>query len=73
MRAVDAPNREEALTATLVQKSGPTIDLSARIFRRDRKISLGETEVLGNAAHFMFAPICAAWGHPIPDAWLKEQ
>jgi hypothetical protein len=70
LRAAEASDREEFLTATLVRKEGAPVHLAARFTRRGKRVSLGETEVSKDGAHFMFAPFYEAWGRPIPEDWL---
>jgi hypothetical protein len=68
-RAVDAPEKMEFLTGTLVTKIGDPVQLRALISRVGDNVVLGETEILRDQAHIAFAPIYAAWGRAIPDAW----
>ena len=68
-RAVDAPEKKELLTATLVTKSGDPVHLSAFIQRTGDDVSLGETVLVRNQAQIAFAPIYAAWGREIPAEW----
>lgn len=71
MRAVDAPDREEFLLATLVSQDGEPQELRAKIERTGKQVKLGPTETTNGGAHFQFAPLYAAWGKPIPEAWKK--
>ena len=70
-RAVDAPEKEELLTATLVTKTGDPVQLHALITRTGDVVSLGGTNTLRDQAQISFAPIYAAWGRKIPDAWIE--
>jgi hypothetical protein len=69
-RAADAPNRREFLSGILVTKDGVPVQLLSLITREGRSAVLGETETLRDQAQIAFAPIYAAWGRPIPDAWF---
>ncbi|MFH2135376.1 MAG: hypothetical protein ABII81_09400 [Pseudomonadota bacterium] len=71
-RAVDAPDKTEFLTATLVTKSGAPIQLHALIKRTGDVVTLGDTDTLRDQAQIAFAPIYAAWGRKIPDAWKES-
>ena len=68
-RAVEAPNRIELLTASLVRKEGEPIELFAKIQRDGDKIQLGDTAQVEKPALFAFAAIYEAWGRPIPQEW----
>jgi hypothetical protein len=68
-RAVDSPQREEALTATLVTKYGVPVQMAAKIRRDGAGLALDETIVNREPALFSFAPIYEAWGRSIPDQW----
>ena len=68
-RAADAPEKREFLSAILVTKTGDPIQLHALIERAGDFVTLGETDTLRNQAQIVFAPIYAAWGREIPDAW----
>ncbi|WP_020168199.1 MULTISPECIES: hypothetical protein [Methylotenera] len=70
-RAVDAPEKSEFLSATLVTKTGTPVQLLALIKRIGNDVTLGETETSRDQAHIAFSPIYAAWGRKIPDAWEK--
>jgi hypothetical protein len=72
MRAADSPNRREALTATLVSKSGEPLHLSASIERGNNRVALGETVKEQGGAHFFFAPVYEAWNREIPRDWLQS-
>ena len=71
MRAVDSPEREEALVAELVTKNGSPVNFTATIKRDGENITLDETEILRDFAAFLFAPVYEAWGRKIPDQWLE--
>jgi hypothetical protein len=71
-RAVDSPAREEALVARLALKGGEPIEWIARIRRNGRKLSLGETRINRDGILFSLAPIYEAWGHAVPDYWIKR-
>ncbi|MEH6678045.1 hypothetical protein [Phenylobacterium sp.] len=68
-RAADAPDREEFLVATLVSKDGEPQQLSAKIEREGQSVKLGPVQTSNDGAYFQFAPLYAAWGKPIPEAW----
>lgn len=68
-RAIDAPNRLEALTGTLVANDGQMIELAAEIIRKNDEIQLADTITLLDPALFSFAPVLRAWGQEIPAAW----
>lgn len=70
-RAVDAPERSEFLSATLVTKTGAPVQLHALIRRTDDDVTLGDTDTLRGQAQIAFAPIYAAWGREVPDAWIE--
>ena len=70
-RSVDAPDRKEALTATLARSAGDPIELMAEIEREGDVVSLGETVEHRGGAHFMFAPLYVAWGREIPGEWVE--
>lgn len=70
-RAADAPEKAEFLTATLVTKTGDPVRLHALIKRADDEVTLGDTETIRDAAQIAFAPIYAAWGRKVPDAWIE--
>jgi len=70
--AADSPQRMEALSATLVTKTGEPITLSASIERVGTEVSLGTTEPQRGGAVFAFAPIYSAWGREIPKGWLDQ-
>ncbi|NBB34066.1 hypothetical protein [Pseudomonas sp. BC115LW] len=70
-RAVDAPEKNEFLTATLVSKTGEPVQLHAQIIRKNDIATLTETEMLRDQAQVAFAPIYAAWGREIPGAWIN--
>ncbi|TIM30344.1 MAG: hypothetical protein E5Y63_11615 [Mesorhizobium sp.] len=70
--AVDAPNRQEALTMVLVRKDGDLIHHQAMIIRENDKPVLGETGVTRNPATYTAAPFYDAWGRPIPDNWTRK-
>jgi len=70
-RAADAPEKNEFLSAILATKTGDPVQLRALIKRAGNDVALGETDTLRNQAQIAFAPIYAAWGREIPDAWIK--
>jgi len=70
-RAVDAPEKREFLIATLVTKTGDPVQLHALIKRTGDVVTLGDTDTLRDQAQISFAPIYAAWGREIPDAWME--
>lgn len=70
-RAVDASEKKEFLTATLVTKTGDPIQLYAPIKREGNATTLGETEMVRDQAQIAFAPIYKAWGRDIPQAWTE--
>jgi hypothetical protein len=70
-RAVDAPDKNEFLTATLVSKTGDPVQLHAQIIRDNNVTTLAETEILRDQAQVAFAPIYSAWGREIPSAWIN--
>lgn len=71
-RAGDAPEKSEAVMATLVSKTGEPIQLSAIIHRKDGGQALDDTVEIQGGAQYMFAPIYEAWGRAIPNEWLKN-
>lgn len=70
-RAADVPERRELLSASLVTKIGDPVQLCASIERTGDDVTLGETDTLRDQAQIAFAPIYAAWGREIPDAWKE--
>ncbi|MGR6431061.1 hypothetical protein ACU5AY_09095 [Rhizobium sp. PAMB 3174] len=72
-RAVDAPEREEWLVANLVRKTGEPIQLSARMVRKEGRITLDATQEQRGGAHFLFAPFYEAWGREIPTEWMEQE
>ena len=70
-RAVDAPDKNEYLTATLVSRTGDPVQLHAQIIRDNDVTTLAETEILRDQAQVAFAPIYSAWGREIPSAWIN--
>ncbi|WP_413703620.1 hypothetical protein [Pseudomonas sp. Pseusp16] len=70
-RAVDAPEKNELLTATLVSKTGEPVQLHAQIIRKNDIATLADTETFRDQAQIAFAPIYAAWGREIPSAWIN--
>lgn len=70
-RAADAPEKSEFLSAILVTKTGDPVQLLALIKRAGDDVTLGETDTFRDQAQIAFAPIYAAWGREIPDAWIK--
>jgi hypothetical protein len=69
-RAVDSPDKNEFLTATLVSKTGEPVQMLAQINRVDDVATLSGTETLRDQAQISFAPIYSAWGREIPSAWI---
>lgn len=72
MRAAEAPDREEFLTATLVRQTGDPIQLAAKITRKDDKVILEETNTERDGVFFMFAPLFEVWGRPVPKTKPKS-
>ncbi len=70
-RPSDSPERLEALTACLVVKNGPAIQLSALIRRHEDHIELEATEVNQSPVLMAFAPVFKAWKQSIPDVWME--
>ncbi|PQZ67707.1 hypothetical protein CQ050_17330 [Achromobacter sp. MYb9] len=70
-RAADAPEREEFLSAILVTKTGIPVQQLALIMRDGDGVTLGETQTLRDQPQIAFAPIYAAWGRAIPNAWFE--
>lgn len=70
-RAADAPERREFLSATLVTQTGDPVQMLALIKRTGDDVTLGDTDTLRDQAQIAFAPIYAAWGREIPDAWIE--
>lgn len=68
-RAADAHERKEFLSATLVTQTGVPIQLLAPITRDGNGATLGETHASSDQAQIAFAPIYAAWGRTLPNAW----
>lgn len=71
-RAVDAPDRDEALQATLVSKQDEPVTLWARMVRKDGKVSLEGTDEMRGGAQYLFAPFYEAWGREIPSEWMSD-
>ncbi|MNF94994.1 hypothetical protein D3C84_777270 [compost metagenome] len=69
-RAVDSPEKNEFLSATLVSKRGNPVQLHAQIIRDNTTVTLAETETFRDQAQIAFAPIYTAWGREIPTAWI---
>jgi hypothetical protein len=69
-RPAESPRRIEALSASLVRKTGDPIDCMAVIHRNGDVASLGETDISTFGAQFEFAPFYEAWGRPIPPSWV---
>lgn len=69
-RAGDAPEREEFLVATLARKLGDPVQFSARMTRKDGRVTAESTHVLRGGSHFIFASFYEAWGRQIPPEWL---
>lgn len=67
----ELPTRKEGLGLTLVTKAGEPVQFMAIINRDGDSVSLGETSIIRGGAAFAFAPFYAAWGRPIPKAWLE--
>ncbi len=70
-RAVDSPDKEEYLQAVLVTKTADPVLLSAQIERTGDGVTLGDTHTFRNQAQVSFAPIYAAWGREVPNAWKE--
>jgi hypothetical protein len=70
-RAVNSPDRSEALAGTLVSKAGEPVEIYAEITRDDRRAKLGPNNMARGGATFIFAPIYEAWGRSVPGVWLK--
>jgi len=70
-RAADAPEKREFLSAILVTNTGDPVQLLALIKRAGDDVTLGETDTFRDQAQIAFAPIYAAWGRKIPDAWRE--
>ena len=71
-RAVDAPEKSEFLTATLVSKTDDPVQLRAEIIRANDTSNLAQTETVRNQAQIAFSPIYSAWGREIPSAWIDS-
>lgn len=71
-RAVDAPDRVELLTGTLVRKLGEPLHLAAQINREGETAKLDATVEQPSGAHFLFAPVYQAWGKPVPEEWTEH-
>jgi hypothetical protein len=69
-RSQEAPDRKEALAATLVRREGDPIEIFSEIGRGDAGLSLGENHEHRGGAPFMFAPLYVAWGREIPGEWV---
>ncbi|MDM9647115.1 hypothetical protein [Rhizobium sp. S163] len=69
-RAVDAPDKREALTSSLVSKAGDPLQCWADIRREGQIVELSETHVLQGTALYAFSPIYEVWGKAIPEDWL---
>lgn len=67
--AADAPDRGEALVASLARQNGEVIRWISDIYRQDDTVTLGETRREQGGAAFHFAPVYEAWGKPIPEEW----
>ncbi|WP_414473572.1 hypothetical protein [Microvirga sp. M2] len=70
LRAALAPDRREALTATLVAKDDGPVQMVAEILRDGNDVALEQTSIVTGHAAFAFAPIYKAWGKEIPQEWL---
>ncbi len=70
-RAADSPEKKEFLSAILATKIGDPVQLLALIERKGDNVTLGDTNTFRNQAQIAFAPVYAAWGREIPDAWIK--
>jgi hypothetical protein len=70
-RPADLPTRQEALTLTLVRKTGEPLDIMAMIVRDADRVSLAETQIEHKIAPFEFAAFYRAWGRPIPSSWIE--
>jgi hypothetical protein len=69
-RPENSPYRVEFLTADLVSSTGEPISFRAHIARDGEKVSLGQTNADIGVAAFKFAHFYAAWGRPVPKAWI---
>ncbi|MBG7616155.1 hypothetical protein IWC96_12830 [Brevundimonas sp. BAL450] len=67
--AAEAPNRGEALAASLAQRDGDIVRWTAQIHRDGDKVTLGKTRRERGGAAFHFAHVYEAWGKEIPAAW----
>lgn len=67
--AADAPDRREALAASLAQRDGEIVRWIAEIHRDGDNITLGETRQEKGGAAFHFAHVYEAWGKEIPADW----
>ncbi len=70
-RSVDAPDRQEALVATLVTKEGGPRQISATIHRDGDTVQLEKSAEQDGGAHYMFAPFYEVWERPIPEEWYR--
>jgi len=70
-RAADSPARREALTASLVTRSGTAIELMAMIERDGSGLTLGATEINRSPVLMFFAPVYKAWKQEVPPAWVE--
>lgn len=68
-RAAEAPDKEEALVATLVTKYGEPKQWAAFIRRVGERVSLDSPTLQEGVAPFIFAPCYEAWWRPIPSEW----
>ncbi|HEX4301910.1 MAG TPA: hypothetical protein VHZ78_03905 [Rhizomicrobium sp.] len=69
--ARDAPERREALIATLIRKCGEPIQLVSTIERKGKQLDLGKVVEVRDGAQAMFAPIYEAWRREIPKEWAE--
>ncbi|WP_196805446.1 hypothetical protein [Methylobacterium sp. 77] len=67
-RVRDAPGRKEVLTATLVAKDGPPLNLMATIRRNTDRVSLDDTIEATEHVPYMFASIYEVWGLKVPGS-----
>ncbi len=75
-RPGESKDRREALVLLLASRDGAPRRLSAIIRRKGllgRKVSLDQTEEMGEGAAFVLAPIYKAWGKDIPQEWVSAE
>jgi hypothetical protein len=64
--ATDSPERYEVLSATLLEKTGPEVALTAVIERPLAGVTLGETVRSTSRTSLILAPVYRIWGRPVP-------